>query len=157
AMAELYRAHLAQNNYSDSQLLLAQLMVRSGDIKNVMWSADHARMILAKRTDPASRSEAYFVLGLGKLRLNDAQSAGDSFRDALREDPGHVGALSLLALQDAERGNVDAGEQLLRGAAARDPKSVALASALAEYCRMARKPTEAEAEWRRVIALDPAN
>ena len=157
AMAELYRAHLLQNNYSDSVLLLAQMMVRSDDIQNVKWSADFAHGIIARRTDPASRSEAYYILGLGKLRLNDAQSAADNFREAVREDPGHVGALSLLALQDAERGNVDAGEQLLRVAAARDPKSVALASALAEYCRMARKPTEAEAEWRRVIALDPAN
>jgi predicted Zn-dependent protease len=157
AMAELYRAHLVQSFYSDSVLLLAQMMVRSEDIQYVKWSADHAHGILARRTDPASRSEAYYILGLGKLRLDDAQSAADNFREALREDAGHVGALSLLALQDAERGNVDAGEQLLRVAATREPKSVALASALAEYCRMARKTTEAEAEWRRVIALDPAN
>jgi Tfp pilus assembly protein PilF len=157
AMGELYRAHLAQNDYLDSLLLLAQIMVRSNDLQNVKWSADHAHGILTRRTDPASRSEAYYILGLGKLRLNDPQSAADDFKEAVRENPGHVGALSLLALQEAERGNVDGGEQLLRVASARDPQSVALASALAEFCRMARKPSEAEAQWRRVISLDPAN
>ena len=157
AMGELYHAHLVQSNYADSLLLLAQIMVRSDDIQNVKWSADHAHGILARRTDPASRSEAFYILGLGKLRLNDPQSATDNFKEALRENPAHVGALSLLALQEADRGNIDAGEQLLKAAVAREPRSAALANALAEYCRMATKPSEAEAQWRRVIAIEPGN
>src|ERR1019366_4026244 len=157
AMTELYRAHLVHRDYSDSLVLLAQLMVRSNDIQSVRWSGDHAQRILKKKTDPAMRAEAYYILGLGRIRLNDPQGATDYFNQALKENPGHIGALCLLALQDADRGEIDTGEQRLKAALARDPSSAVLASALAEYCRMARKPAEAEAQWRRVIALDPAN
>ena len=157
AMTELYRAHLVHSDYSDSLVLLAQLMVRSNDLQNVRWSGDHAERILKKKNDPAMRAEALYILGLGRLRLDDPQGANAYFLRALGEDPNHVGALCLLALQDADRGQVDAGEQRLRAALERDPKSINLTSALAEYCRMARKPSEAEVNWRRVLVLDPSN
>jgi len=157
AMTELYRAHQVRHDYSDSLILLAQLMVRSNDVQYVKWSADHAQRVLQTKSDPGMRAEAYYILGLGRIRLNDVEGATGDFNRALQESPGHVGALCLLALQDADRGQVNAGEQRLKSALVREPNSIALTSALAEYSRMARKPSEAEAEWRRVIALDPAN
>jgi len=157
AMAELYRAHSLHRDYSDSVVLLAQLMVRSGDAQSVRWSGDYAERVLQTKNDPAMRAEAYYVLGLSRIRLNNLQGAIDSFNRALQENPSHVGALCLLALQDADRGEVDTGEQRLKAAVAHDPNSVVLTSALAEYCRLARKTAEAETQWRRVIALDPAN
>jgi tetratricopeptide (TPR) repeat protein len=157
AMGELYRAHLLRNDYSDSLVLLSQLQVRSNDVQTVRWSADAANRVLHKKSDPASRAEAYYVLGLVQLRFNNLRGAADNFNQALSENPSHVGALCLLALLDADNGNVEGGEQRLKNATARDPGSFTLASALAEYCRMAKKPGEAEAQWRRVMALDPTN
>jgi len=157
AMGEFYRAHQLRNGYSDSVVLLAQLMVRSNDVQNVRWSADHANWVLNKKTDPGMRADAYYILGLGQLRFNNPQGAADNFNQALRENPNHVGALCLLALLDADNGNIDGGEQRLKAAVARVPGSSLLASALAEYCRMAKKPAEAETQWRRVITLDPTN
>jgi Tfp pilus assembly protein PilF len=157
AMTELYRAHLLHRDYSDSLVLLAQLMVRSNDLQNVRWSGDYAERILKKKNEPAMRAEALYILGLGRLRLDDPQGANKYFLRALEEDPNHVGALCLLALQEADRGQVDAGEQRLKAALERDPKSIVLTSALAEFCRMARKPSEAEVHWRQVLVLDPSN
>lgn len=157
AMGEFYRAHQLRNDYSDSLVLLAQLMVRSNDVQNIRWSADMANRVLLKKTDLAMRAEAYYILGLGQLRFDNPQGAVDYFNRALRENPNHVGALCLLALLDAENGNVDGGEQRLKAAVARDPGSPVLTSALAEYCRMAKKPVEAERLWRRVLVLDPTN
>lgn len=157
AMNELYKAHQIQSDYADSVLLLAQLMVKSNDVQYIRWSGDFARRILSQPGDPRTRAEAYYVLGVGSLRLNDPNAANSYFNQALQENPDHVGSLCFVALQYADRGNVAAGEQVLRKALARDPKSLALTSALAEFCRMAKQPSEAEAQWKHVLELDAHN
>ena len=157
AMTELYQAYVLKPDLSDSLMQLAQLMVRSNDLQNVQWSGDHARRLLRNSNDPLIRADAFYVLGIGALRRNDLNGARQNFDLALEQNANHIGALSLSALEQADRGDVAGGEARLTSAITRDPRSANLISALAEFYRMAGKPAEAEALWRRVLVLDPSD
>jgi Tfp pilus assembly protein PilF len=100
-------------------------------------------------------AEAHHWLGLAHLRLGDRARALAEEEAALAIDPRMVPAVSLKAGLLFSTGRKEEGVQVLRDAVERDPSNPALRVELADLLTDARRYTEAEAEFRQVIAARP--
>jgi Flp pilus assembly protein TadD len=92
------------------------------------------------------------------LRLqDDAEAARRICRDVLRDDPGSARAMAMMAAICADLGELDAGRQWVRQALEADGDCVPAHFALGRLHEAAERHADAEASYRRVVALDPSH
>ena len=156
AKDELYRAHKLEPDYRDSLLRLAELMVKSASLQDVQWSGEHAERVLAQKSDAPSRADAYFTLGVGKLRLGDTEGGMADFQKALDAVPSHTPSAINLAVLEWMSGSPAQAESVIRKIAAISPQPEARAAA-GEFFRLQGKNLESEREFRKVLETEPAN
>ena len=156
AKSELYRAHLLRHDYKDSLLRLAELMVKSPEIQDVIWSGEHAQRVLATKADPELRSEASFTLGVAKLRLGDDVAARQQFQNALDANPAHLPAAINLAVLKHGSGDLRGAEATLEAAVQNGGGAPALAAS-GELYRLEGNNAKAEECFRKSLNLERGN
>jgi len=130
-----------------AQLLLGRAALASGQHQQAI---DAFKAYLA--VVPGS-AEAHHWLALAHLRLGNRARALAEEEAALAIDPRMVPAISLKAGLLFSAGRKDEGIEVLRDAVERDAENPALGVELADLLTDARRYPEAEAEYRRVIAV----
>ena len=130
-----------------AQLLLGRAALASGQHQQAI---DAFKAYLA--VVPGS-AEAHHWLALAHLRLGNRARALAEEEAALAIDPRMVPAISLKAGLLFSAGRKDEGIKVLRDAVERDAENPALGVELADLLTDARRYPEAEAEYRRVIAV----
>lgn len=87
-------------------------------------------------------AEAHHLLGRVRSDRGEGDLAFDAWTEALRLDPGHVGALRGLAFLAFRAGDLDRAERQLERALALAPTDAAVRSALARVRDRRRRPSE---------------
>ena len=78
-----------------------------------------------KAVELSPDAQAYYFLGMAQFRTNDADAAEASLKQALKLQPGHLQAASLLVLLDVKAGRIEDALRVTSGIKQHFPKSPA--------------------------------
>lgn len=105
----------------------------------------------------AGRAEALFAQGAERHGAGDLAAAEGLYREALRADPAHAGALHYLGLLAAQAGRLEEAARLVGKAAARRPRDAAILRDLAKVRLGGGDAAAAEAPARAAVAAAPGD
>lgn len=154
AKAAFYRAHGLQSDYKDSLVRLARLMLRSSDLVEVGWAAEHAARTARVKSDSGIRSEALFIVGVCQYRQGHNDAALRSFEEALDLNPLHEAAAINLAVLQYRNGNPEAADRLLAGAVKAAPNSLRARLAFGEFLVARGRYPGAETQFLAAASMD---
>jgi tetratricopeptide (TPR) repeat protein len=106
----------------------------------------------AARAGAALLDEAQALRARGEL-----EAAGEACRQVLRDTPGEARAMAMLAAIAADQGRFDSGMQWARQALGIAPDCIPAHFAVGRLHEGAQRHADAEASYRKVVALDPAH
>ena len=112
---------------------------------------------LAGRSKPAGTTAARLERARALRMQDDFDAARAAAQEILRDEPRHADAMALMAAIAADQRQVQAGLQWAQQALAADPHCVRAHFAMGRLLEAAERIGEAEASYRRVTELDPAN
>lgn len=94
-------------------------------------------------------------MGIAYQMLFDPKNAARCYRECLRLDPGHTGALNNLATIDDERDDFTAAERLYRQALAVNPRSAMVLKNLGTNLLLQHRYRESSEAYAQALAVDP--
>ncbi len=101
ARSSIREALALKADYADAHLMLAQLEIQAGNLKEAITSAENLALII-----PGNAS-IYFELGLLKYSNKDYNGAGEAFSLALNVAPDYANAQYYIGLALAQLGRLD--------------------------------------------------
>jgi Flp pilus assembly protein TadD/precorrin-6B methylase 2 len=107
--------------------------------------------------DPAARAIQLNLAGVRQLERGDAEAAAETFRSALRLDPGRAETQVNLSRAYARLGRLEAAEELLRLALAAHPEAADLHGGLGSVLDARQKLVPAIESYRRALELAPGH
>ena len=96
-----------------------------------------------------------FRLGTTSFQAGRLDEAEKNFRDALKRQPGHIGALNLLGILLITTRRYDEAERYLKEALKANSKSDATLSNYAVALKALKRPHDALEALNQAVAIDP--
>jgi tetratricopeptide (TPR) repeat protein len=146
------KAVALQPKHREAQLKIAQIQVASGDEDLAKEAQGRLKAFLAEGNGTA---EMLNTLAFSELRLGDTESAIQNFERALAQSPGELLATVMLAQASYSRKDFKGAEDILKKACADVPKSADVRRILGEFYQVRNRAADAEAEFRRALAINP--
>ncbi|MDB5860584.1 MAG: hypothetical protein JWQ76_4273 [Ramlibacter sp.] len=113
---------------------------------------------LTGRFKPTAGASATLLAQAQALRLQgEFEAARQACQEVLHDAPGEARALAMMAAVSADQGQFDSGLQWARQALAAERDCIPAHFALGRLYEGAERHADAEASYRRVVALDPAH
>jgi tetratricopeptide (TPR) repeat protein len=141
--------------HSGAQLKLAELLAGTADPR--LWADAEQRAALATAQQPGN-ADALQILALAEYRQGKTDDAVQHLTEALSHSEGrHYKASMMLAAIKLDAKDLTAVNQILRETADRATGIAEVQVAVGQFYFMLAKLPEAEARFRRALAIDPRN
>jgi tetratricopeptide (TPR) repeat protein len=151
AVGSLKTAVQLNPKHAGAELALAQMMANASDRAWVQKAEDRLKALLLTGSTP----EALNTLAIAEMNLGKAESAVGTLEQALLKAPEELTSFLLLARARVLQRDFTRAEEVLKKACTVVARKTDARLALGKFYRAQNRLTDAEAEFRTALTLDP--